>query len=283
MIVRISYKQTKGKVTENYTKTLRGWHSKNVEWKNIHKVISKDSIQYSCYEWNNGVKIGKTFNRENQNCIILDIDDGITIQKIQNMFKKYTYIIGTTKNHQKEKKGKVCDRFRMIIPCLNIPKDDDVYFRTISLIAPFNDSQTLTKTASFLGNSNSIIIRNEGNLLDLHKASILASEQLKEEHKANIVIDKDFISYRGNSSLEEVKDNLTTEIVIEVLESIGIEVIGNKCKLREEERTASCKIYSSGYIKDYGCNESSGDIFKILMDRENMSFKESIDYVRNFI
>ena len=282
MVVNISFKQTKGKVTDNYTSTLRGWSNKDITWTNIHKVMNKDNIQFSCYEWNNGVKIPKTFRRDKQNCIILDIDNGISIQKIQSIFKKYTYIIGTTKSHMKDKKGIVCERFRMIIPCINIPTDDDVYFRTLELIAPFNDEQTLTKTASFLGNSKAIIIRNDGDTLDLYKASMLAKQQLDEEFKETVVVDRDFINSSG-SSLDDVKSQLTVEIVKEVLESIGVEFVGNKCRLRDDDRTVSAKIYPSGYIKDYGCSDSSGDIFKILQDRESMSFKEAINYVRNFI
>ena len=282
MVVNISFKQTKGKVTDNYTSTLRAWSNKDITWTNIHKVMNKDNIQFSCYEWKNGVKIPKTFRRDKQNCIILDIDDGISIQKIQSIFKKYTYIIGTTKSHMKDKKGIVCERFRMIIPCINIPTDDDVYFRTLELIAPFNDEQTLTKTASFLGNSKAIIIRNDGDTLDLYKASMLAKQQLDEEFKETVVVDRDFINSSG-SSLDDVKSQLTVEIVKEVLESIGIDIVGNKCRLRDDDRTVSAKIYPSGYIKDYGCSNSSGDIFKILQDKEGMSFKEAINYVRNFI
>ena len=283
MIVNISFKQTKQKVIDDYTKTLRGWANKDVSWANIHKVMNKDNIQYSCYAWRNGVKIPKTFKRDKQNCIILDIDDGITIQAIQKMFKKYTYIIGTTKSHQQDKKGLVCDRFRMVIPCINVPEEDDVYFRALELIAPFNDKQTLIKTASFLGNSKSIVIRNDGDILDLHKAGVLAAEQLKEEYLEKVVIDKDFINYTGGNNIEDVKSQLTVDIVKDILDSVGIEVVGNKCKLREEERTHSAKIYPSGYIKDFGCSDSSGDIFKILQDKEGMSFREAISYVRNFI
>ena len=283
MILNISFKQIKGNITDNYTKTLRGWNNKDVTFDNIHKVMNKSSIQYSCYDWKNGVKITKTFDRSKQNCIILDIDDGISISKIQSIFKKYKYIIGTTKSNMKLKKGVICERFRIIIPCINIPTDDDVYFRALELIAPFNDEQTLTKTASFLGNSNATIIRNDGDILDLYKASILAKQQIDEEYREKVVIDKDLVTYRGNNSIEELRELITADVVKEVLESIGIEFVGNKCKLREEENTHSAKVYPSGYIKDFGCSESSGDVFKILQDKEDMSFSEALSYVRNFI
>lgn len=281
LIVNLSFKKLKGNIVDNYHLSLRGWSNKDITWNNIYKVMNKDNIQFSCYEWNNGVKIPKTFRRDKQNCIILDIDDGISIHKIQSMFKKYTYIIGTTKSHMKDKKGIVCERFRMIIPCINIPTDDDVYFRTLELIAPFNDEQTLTKTASFLGNSKAIIIRNDGDTLDLYKASMLAKQQLDEEFKETVVVDRDFINSNG-SSIDDVKSQLTVEIVKEVLESIGIEFVGNKCRLREDDRTASCKIFPSCWMKDFG-GDFSGDIFALLMERESISFTEAINYTKNFI
>ena len=56
-----------------------------------------------------------------------------------------------------------------------------------------------------------------------------------------------------NFSLENVKENLTFEAVVDVLERCGYEVVRNKFKLREDENTASATIsYKSLNIKDYG-------------------------------
>lgn len=50
--------------------------------------------------------------------LVLDIDDGIRIEDAiaELEARNLTFIIGTTKSHQKEKNGKVCDRFRVILP-----------------------------------------------------------------------------------------------------------------------------------------------------------------------
>lgn len=46
----------------------------------------------------------------------LDIDNGLPIAEAVEMFRDTVHIIGTTRNHQREKKGVVADRYRIIIP-----------------------------------------------------------------------------------------------------------------------------------------------------------------------
>jgi hypothetical protein len=65
--------------------------------------------------------------------VVLDIDDGLSVYKFQKMFSQYKYILGSTKSHQRTKKGLICDRFRVILPAINIPSDNDIYFRTMEL------------------------------------------------------------------------------------------------------------------------------------------------------
>ena len=52
------------------------------------------------------------------NILVLDFDDGLTIQEAKNRLDnlKLSYVIGTSKSHQKDKGGKVCDRFHVFIP-----------------------------------------------------------------------------------------------------------------------------------------------------------------------
>jgi hypothetical protein len=279
MIFNISYKKTKGNVIDNYISTLRGWKNKDVTWKNMRKVVCDSSIQYSCYEWNNGVKKSKQWTNDKQNMIILDIDDGMTISEAQSMFSRYMYLIATTKSHQKEKKGIICDRFRILLPAINIPRESDLYFKTIEIMFPMNDVQTLTRTSAFLGNDNAIHIYNDGDMIDCHKASIIASEELKEV-KPIPTIDKDLLdSY--SSSIGDLKEELTREIVLDIVESLGYEVSYNKFKLREE-RTHSAKVYHQGFIKDYG-GTFSGDVFNLLQEYHGMSFSDAVKYVRRYM
>lgn len=283
MTVNISFIKLKGNVIDNYEKSLKGWKNKDVTWEDIHKPMSSSKIQYSCYSWDKATKHPNNFNRDKQDCIVIDVDDGLSIVDFQAMFTKYRYVLATTKSHQKDKKGKVYDRYRVLIPAINIPTDNDVYWRTLELLFPFNDEQTLSPTASFLGHTDCIVIKHEGKQLDCFKASELASKQLKQEKADKVVIDKDLLpSYRG-ISLDTVKSELTPEIVREILESVGYEFEGYKFRLRAEERTASAKITSGCYIVDYGDKNAGGDIIDILKDYQGMSFREAIRYCSNFI
>ena len=284
--VNLSYKGLKDNVTENYEKTLRGFKNKNVLLEDIHKLMLNSKIQYSNLKWNNGHKGSKQLDATSVDCIICDLDDGLSIASFQSIFKKYTYFLGTTKSHQKEKKGLTCDRYRVLMPVINISKDFDVLMRAIELIVPTVDRQTLTKTGAYLGNDMGIYIENKGTILDMHKANELAREQLKAElaEEANkIKVPKELmVQHSGNSiDLDDIKDRLTSDITREILTDIGLEFEGYKCSLRDE-RTKSAKIYGY-YIKDYGDDEMSGDIFDVLMRLEGLSFREAIKYVAQYI
>lgn len=283
MTVNISYKKLKGDVVENYKKTKKGWLNKDVEWNKLQNVLSNSKIQFSSYSYNHGIKLPQHWNNDNQDMLVFDIDDGISIAEAQKMFKKYKYLIGTTKSHQKDKKGVICDRFRLCLPAINIPTDKDVYFKMLNILVPFNDEQTEHSTGAFLGYDDAIIIYNDGKLIDCHNASILAEKQVVKEAVKKIEIDKDLMPDYNGLSFKDLKEQLTFESVVDIIESIGYEVIGNKFKLREEERTASCTIrYGSLNIVDYG-GEFSGDIFQLLKEYNDMSFSEAKRYVRNFI
>lgn len=47
--------------------------------------------------------------------LVLDIDTGCTLGQACEAFKDYKHIIATSRSHQKEKHGVVCDRFRVVL------------------------------------------------------------------------------------------------------------------------------------------------------------------------
>jgi hypothetical protein len=53
--------------------------------------------------------------------LVLDVDDGLSLEEAKEVFKDFKHIIATTRNHQKEKKlssgatKPACDRFRVIL------------------------------------------------------------------------------------------------------------------------------------------------------------------------
>ena len=104
MNVTVSYSNH---ITENF-KTVR------IPFFKIADLVKSD-FNYSAGSFKNGYR-----KRENYlnycDLIILDIDDGMSIKDAKDLFCAYDYIIATTKSHQKDKHGIICDRFRVILP-----------------------------------------------------------------------------------------------------------------------------------------------------------------------
>jgi len=98
MIISISYIKLKGKIVDNYSSSKSGWLSKSVEWSRLKNVLSNSNIQFSPYTFRNGYKTDFNWSNDNQDLLIFDIDDELTIPECQKMFKKYSYLIGTTKS-----------------------------------------------------------------------------------------------------------------------------------------------------------------------------------------
>jgi len=102
------------KVQISYSKHItEGYKTKWIDMDKIQDLVKSD-FYYSATGFENGYR-----NRENakqgQNLIILDFDEGLELEKAKEVFSFYDCVIATTKSHQKEKNGKVCDRFRVVL------------------------------------------------------------------------------------------------------------------------------------------------------------------------
>ena len=115
----------------------------------LHQIVKSDYRQYTPFIFNNGKKISENWDNSSQDLLILDIDDGLSIAEAKNKFKRYAYLLCTTKSHQREKKGIICDRFRLILKAKNIPNGDEYFkrIRNLEKLYPFIDVQVNTKTS----------------------------------------------------------------------------------------------------------------------------------------
>ena len=68
--------------------------------------------------WKDGYITDANYLKE-QSLFIIDVDEGLTIDDAKNLFSNLTYLITTTKSHQKFKNGVQCDRFRLILPTVS--------------------------------------------------------------------------------------------------------------------------------------------------------------------
>ena len=57
----------------------------------------------------------------------LDFDEGMPLHKALETFRSHMHVIGTTKSHQKPKKGVICDRFRVFLRTQEVIKDGEDY------------------------------------------------------------------------------------------------------------------------------------------------------------
>ena len=149
----------------NSAKNPKGFINYNdVEFSDIPQMVTS-GYAYSAGKF-------KDEHRKNDNwigyvdVIILDIDDGCTIVQAQEIFRKYEHFIITTRSHQKEKNGLVCDRFRVFIhidTTINDPLIMDSLMNKLMNMYPFLDSSCRDRGRYFFSSEpDSKIIYNSG-------------------------------------------------------------------------------------------------------------------------
>jgi len=122
----------------------------NVEFSDIPKMVMSNYI-YSAGKFKDG-------HRKNNNwegCVdvlILDIDEGCSIKQAMNIFSKYEHYIITTRSHNKDKNGLICDRFRIFLnlsETVNNPQTMDNLMIAIMTIFTFVDKSTKDRGRMF--------------------------------------------------------------------------------------------------------------------------------------
>lgn len=136
-------------------------------------TILKSEINYSPFQYRENYRKEDNSVLTNANCIFLDFDDGLSIDKAKGVFSHLCYVLATTKSHQKEKNGKVCDRFRIVIPCeTNITLCKEDYKELMNdIITTYGADRACKDIARFYyGFKDSEVFYNFGDLFDLEKA-----------------------------------------------------------------------------------------------------------------
>lgn len=94
--------------------------------------------------------------------VVIDVDNGLSLDCALESVKPFRHIIGTTKSHQKEKNGITCDRFRIVIPasdwCINL----ELYKQTMkNYIAAFSGDKSGHDGGRFFFRCSDIMSINE--------------------------------------------------------------------------------------------------------------------------
>ena len=131
---------------KQWVEHFNGWRYStidDVEDKNYGLTARRDSLAIDC------------------DFMVLDIDDGFTVEQFKEEFSEYRYVLYTSYYHQREKNGETArDKFRAVIPFTRtITKQDwmdyifDKDFKdhdwTLPIFAPFNDPNSVKTTQPF--------------------------------------------------------------------------------------------------------------------------------------
>jgi hypothetical protein len=249
-------------------------------------LVKSDYRQISPFEYINNTKKTENWINVKQNLLVLDVDDGLSIKEAKQKFKEYKSLIYTTKSHQQDKKGVTCDRFRVIIPSINIPTDETYfeYMRNLEMLFPFIDKQVNNKTGAFLGNFNCEHFYNEGKWFDFNIIKPVKTKKPEPMQNNNRAMPKTN-SYANNEEIDtqQLKSRLTREMVADIVSSCGYDVNRKfMFKYRQNEKTPSASISPDLLIKDFG-SELSTDCIGFVMQTKNIDFIESVNYIKKYI
>jgi hypothetical protein len=105
---------------------------------------------WSACIWSEGIRNKDHFKYADY--AVLDFDEGRSIKDVSSQCKsqKLSYLVGTTRNHCKEKNGVICERFRLILKFKNRITNPDVYKYNLYLLTRSWESDKSCKDTSRL-------------------------------------------------------------------------------------------------------------------------------------
>ena len=198
--------------------------------------------------------------------IILDVDDGKTIDEARNIFEPFDYIIATTKSHKKEKNGKICDRFRVILPTekpINLNKTD--YSKMMNEVFkdyPFVDTVCKDSSRFYFPAKNSTIITHSGftnfEWETYHKRALendlIQRDALRRKQQLNEAFNNKSFEYGNGEKIDYIRTILKTEKLLKLIKYDEKYVSGQRNKT----------LYSYGrYFLDLGFNNE--EVKEILL------------------
>ena len=195
--------------------------------------------------------------------IILDIDDGLTIDEAKKVFMQFDYIIATTKSHQKEKNNKVCDRFRVILPTdKSIHLNKLEYSKMMEEVYqdyPFVDTVCKDASRFYFPSKDSEVYLHNGfcNFYweDYHDKAIKKSIENEDNQRRKRQLEKTFsnkLEYGNGEKIDYIRNILGTEKLLKLIKYDEKYISGQRNKT----------LYSYGrYFLDLGFdNEETKDI-----------------------
>ena len=156
-----------------------------VPFDQLHVLTQQDGMHWSNHHFRNQHR-----SEENViagfNTIVLDVDEGISLDTVQELMKDYKFLIYTTKRHQTEGHG---DRFRIILPInYTLELDNEEYrefMKSIFAWLPFKTDESYQKrekkSETFAGGQ--YVYNMDGELFDA--LPFIPKTSRNEQHKSN--------------------------------------------------------------------------------------------------
>ena len=110
---------------------------------------------------------------QGQNMIAFDIDEGFLLEDAKELLKHYTWLIYTTRNHNKKKNDIICDRFRIVMPTktnffVTVEQHKELYENlSVALEIPIYDVSTRNVSRLWYTNPEAEVHKNKGDILDV--------------------------------------------------------------------------------------------------------------------
>ena len=251
-------------------------HANNLKWtmgnwEDIFKVTAL--YEYSATKFKNGKR--NNISAKGVSSIILDIDDGQTLEEGIETFKEFKSLIVTTKSHQVDKKGLIADRYRVILPLNQSIIDMEYYSKLMRCLTRFYKADIACSDAAryyspnpnqevYYSNSDKffkvskfdeMIFQNEENVFgDTFSSEILFKKSKSTNCKKRIDLDLNTkIAYYQNG----IKAINTLDYIINNIK-VSNSAISCHCFLnpKHEDKNPSCFIYlntNNVYAKCVSC------------------------------
>ena len=258
-----------GNITEDY------FTNDSILWKDFYKVVTSDKACYSAHSFKGGYRSNDNAI-EGFSLVILDIDGGTPLETAKILFEDYTYLIATTKSHQKEKNGVVEDRFRVILPMeYSLELDSESFSKFMKNVfedLPIEVDELADRARFFYGSSGEYWY-NEGLLFNGDKYIPNTSEEEQYVKQGKTLAKKNLsgISSYIVRNQYSGRNKALTKLALLLMDS----------GYTHDECKAEVKKVNNNFDNPLSVNELEKTIFKTVSKREEKVVEDEDVYYDN--
>lgn len=233
-------------------------------------------------------------NAQKTKVIVLDIDEPQisypAINSIKNKLKDYNHILSTTKSHQIEKNGVICDRYRIILFCIDFIDDGKLYKKQILDVSNYlglKCDEKCVDLGRFFYKSQEVISHNFNGksfeLVSLDKTEVAPAENNDALWEADIVLTdslKNWINKQNlGTRLIKARERLIRILIAQkgllIRFDISKEWLSNYLNIKRDTLTNWLKeIIDNGWLNI--ANEAYGKGYKAISYRAENELAELI-------